>query len=75
MSTTDNNQQTSVSNVTIESIDDFLPMPGAESIVTSDEDQGEEKPTIFSTGKPVDMSFLEDDATAVSYTHLRAHET
>ena len=63
MSTTDNNQQTSVSNVTIESIDDFLPMPGAESIVTSDEDQGEEKPTIFSTGKPVDMSFLEDDAT------------
>jgi hypothetical protein len=64
MSTTDNNQQTSVSNVTIESIDDFLPMPGAESIVTSDDDEnGGEKPTIFSTGKPVDMSFLDDDGT------------
>ena len=58
-STTENNQQTSVSNVSIESIDDFLPMPGAESIVTSDEE--DEKLTIFSKNKSVDMSFLEKD--------------
>jgi len=62
--TTENNQQTSVSSVSIESIDDFLPMPGAESIVTSDEE--EEKPTIFSKAKSVDMSFLEDDDTGSS---------
>ncbi len=60
MSTTaENNQQTSVSSVSIESIDDFLPMPGAESIVTSDEE--DEKLTIFSKPKSVDMSFLEKD--------------
>jgi hypothetical protein len=59
-STAENNQQTSVSNVSIESIDDFLPMPGAESIVTADEE--EEKPTVFSKNKSVDMSFLEEDA-------------
>lgn len=56
----DNNQQTVVSNVTLESIDDFLPMPGAESVVTAD-DEGDKKPTIFSTQKPVDTSFLDDD--------------
>jgi hypothetical protein len=60
MSTTaENNQQTSVSNVSIESIDDFLPMPGAESIITSDDE--DEKPTIFSKAKQTDMSFLDDD--------------
>jgi hypothetical protein len=59
-STAENNQQTSVSNVSIESIDDFLPMPGAESIVTADEE--DEKPTVFSKNKSVDMSFLEEDA-------------
>lgn len=58
-STAENNQQTSVSNVSIESIDDFLPMPGAESIVTSDEE--DEKLTVFSKNKSVDMSFLEKD--------------
>jgi hypothetical protein len=58
-STAENNQQTSVSNVSIESIDDFLPMPGAESIVTADEE--DEKPTVFSKNKSVDMSFLEED--------------
>jgi len=56
----DNNQQTVVSNVTLESIDDFLPMPGAESVVTPDED-ADKKPNIFSTQKPVDTSFLDDN--------------
>jgi hypothetical protein len=34
-------------------------MPGAESIVTADEE--DEKPTVFSKNKSVDMSFLEED--------------
>lgn len=58
-STAENNQQSSVSNVTIESIDDFLPMPGAESIVTADEEDS--KLTIFSKPRQTDMSFLEKD--------------
>lgn len=64
----DNNQQTSVSNVTLDSIDDFLPMPGADSVVTSGEGEGGNaepaKPSIFSKDKPADMSFLDDDGGA-----------
>jgi hypothetical protein len=57
-----NNQQSSVSNVTLESIDDFLPMPGADSVVTSDDDNADDKkPSIFSKGGPVDTSFLDED--------------
>ena len=62
MSETVNNQQTSVDNVTIESIDDFLPMPGAESIVTSDDD-GEEKPSFFSKDSKVNLDFLDKEET------------
>jgi hypothetical protein len=51
---------TSVDSVTIDSIDDFLPMPGADSIVTSDDDSP--KPSVFSSAKPADLSFLDDDA-------------
>lgn len=51
---------TSVDSVTIDSIDDFLPMPGADSIVTSDDDAP--KPSVFSSAKPADLSFLDDDA-------------
>lgn len=58
-STAENNQQSSVSNVSIESIDDFLPMPGAESIVTADEEDS--KLTIFSKPRQTDMSFLEKE--------------
>ena len=58
-STAENNQQSSVSNVSIESIDDFLPMPGAESIVTADEE--DDKLTIFSKPRQTDMSFLEKE--------------
>jgi len=51
---------TSTDSVTIDSIDDFLPMPGADSIVTADEDQ-DDKPSVFtSKAKPADLSFLED---------------
>lgn len=57
--TAENNQQSSVSSVSIESIDDFLPMPGAESIVTADEEDS--KLTIFSKPRQTDMSFLEKD--------------
>jgi hypothetical protein len=59
------NKTTTVDNVTIDSIDDFLPMPGAESIVTSTNDSEEEKPGIFSpSGKTVDMGFLEDNKSS-----------
>jgi hypothetical protein len=58
-STAENNQQSSVSSVSIESIDDFLPMPGAESIVTADEE--DDKLTIFSKPRQTDMSFLEKE--------------
>jgi hypothetical protein len=52
-----------VSSVTLENIDDFLPLPGADSVVTSDE---EETKTVFS--KPdgaTDLSFIDnaDDKT------------
>jgi hypothetical protein len=48
-----------VSSVTIESIDDFLPLPGADSVVTSEEDDNK---TIFSKNdKPVDLSFIDKD--------------
>lgn len=57
MNTEKNNS--TVDNVSIDNIDDFLPMPGAESIVTSDEE--ESKPNLFSSeNKPVNMDFLDD---------------
>ena len=57
MNTEKNNS--TVDNVSIDNIDDFLPMPGAESIVTSDEE--ESKPILFSSeNKPVNMDFLDD---------------
>jgi hypothetical protein len=52
------NQQTSVSNVTLESIDDFLPMLGAENIVTSD---GDDKPGFFAKEHKTDLSFLDSE--------------
>jgi hypothetical protein len=59
---TDANNNSTVDNVSIDNIDDFLPMPGAESIVTSDDDENE-KPNLFSSrNKPVNMDFLDDDS-------------
>jgi hypothetical protein len=45
-----------VSSVTIENIDDFLPLPGADSVVTSEED---EPKTVFSKAEPTDLGFLD----------------
>lgn len=60
----ENNNQSATqditSNVTLDSIDDFLPLPGAESVVTADEEEEENK-TIFSKPQPADLGFLEDD--------------
>jgi hypothetical protein len=72
---TDDNAQASASteesasNVTLEdvNIDDWLGMPGADSIVTAESDKEEEedeKKTIFSSEKPSDMSFLEEDSSS-----------
>ena len=59
---TDANNNSTVDNVSIDNIDDFLPMPGAESIVTSD-DEDNEKPNLFSSNnKSVNMDFLDDDS-------------
>ena len=73
------NKNTTVDSVTIDSIDDFLPMPGAESIVTSEGGE-EEKPGIFSApGKTVDMGFLEssedDDEEKKPTTEEKKAET
>jgi hypothetical protein len=70
------NKNTTVDSVTIDSIDDFLPMPGAEAIVTSEGGE-EEKPGIFSApGKTVDMEFLEsskdDDEKEPTSTEKKA---
>lgn len=49
-------------SVELESIDDFLPLPGAESVVTTED--GEEGPkTIFSKPSPADLSFLDNDSS------------
>ena len=55
-----NNQQTSVSSVSLDSIDDFLPMPGAESVVTADDDQSS-KPGFFSKEGSSDLRFLDEN--------------
>ena len=48
-----------VDSVTLENIDDFLPLPGADSVVTTDE---EETKTVFSKNdKPTDFSFIDKD--------------
>ena len=52
----------SVDSVTIDNIDDFLPMPGADSIVTSDDDGAKAPANVFSSGtKTADLSFLDND--------------
>jgi len=51
-----------VDSVTIDNIDDFLPMPGADSIVTSDDDGAKAPANVFSSGtKTADLSFLDND--------------
>jgi hypothetical protein len=45
------------SKVELESIDDFLPLPGAESVVTSGEEESVK--TVFSKPTPTDLTFLD----------------
>lgn len=61
MSTVDTTQTTNTS-VEIENIDDFLPLPGAESVVTTDDGEEETAKTIFSKPEPADLTFLDDDS-------------
>lgn len=61
MSTVDTTQTTNTS-VEIENIDDFLPLPGAESVVTTDDGEEEAAKTIFSKPEPADLTFLDDDS-------------
>ena len=51
-------ESTTVVQDTLESVDDFLPMPGADEVVSSNDTP---KPNVFSRNTPpVDMSFIED---------------
>ena len=60
MSTENNRSQ--VEDIVIDNIDDFLPMPGADSVVTSDDEDG--KPNLFTANsKPVNLDFLDKDDT------------
>jgi hypothetical protein len=60
-------------SVELESIDDFLPLPGAESVVTSED--GEEGPkTIFSKPSPADLSFLEETTDEDGKTKMTTAE-
>lgn len=62
MSTVDTTQATNTS-VEIENIDDFLPLPGAESVVTTNEEGEEETAkSIFSKPEPADLTFLDDNS-------------
>jgi hypothetical protein len=59
----DNN---TVSQDTIEGIDDFLPMPGAETVVTASDEPVDtktekQKQNIFAKSKPADLSFLDKE--------------
>lgn len=56
MSTENNKSQ--VEDIVIDNIDDFLPMPGADSVVTSNDEDG--KPHLFTANsKPVNLDFLD----------------
>jgi hypothetical protein len=58
---TENKSQ--VEDVVIDNIDDFLPMPGADSVVTSDEEG--DKPNLFTANsKAVNLDFLDKDEDA-----------
>ena len=57
--TTNSATAEATSNVTLESIDDFLPLPGADSVVTSEKEP--EIKTVFSKEQPADLTFLDSD--------------
>lgn len=57
--TTNSGTAEATSNVTLESIDDFLPLPGADSVVTAEKET--EVKTVFSKEQPADLTFLDAD--------------
>jgi hypothetical protein len=57
--TTNSATAEATSNVTLESIDDFLPLPGADSVITSEKEP--EIKTVFSKEQPADLTFLDSD--------------
>lgn len=71
---TENTTETQGASVEIENIDDFLPLPGAESVVTADDSQEDDSPkSIFSKPEPADLSFLDstsddEDSTKTKVT-------
>ena len=53
---------TNVDNIAIDNIDDFLPMPGADSVVTSDDKDDDSKQGLFTApNKSVNLDFLDKD--------------
>jgi hypothetical protein len=60
MENQDNNK---VTQDTIEGIDDFVPMPGADAVVTTDEENSSVKPTnnVFKRETEVNLDFLDDN--------------
>ena len=53
---------TNVDNIAIDNIDDFLPMPGADSVVTSDDKDADSKQGLFTApNKSVNLDFLDKD--------------
>jgi hypothetical protein len=56
---TEDKPNDALGTIELESIDDFLPLPGAESVVTSEEDAVK---TVFSKPEPTDLGFLDDDS-------------
>jgi hypothetical protein len=71
---TENTTETQGASVEIENIDDFLPLPGAESVVTADDSEEDDSPkSIFSKPEPADLSFLDstsddEDSTKTKVT-------
>jgi hypothetical protein len=56
---TEDKTNDALGTVELENIDDFLPLPGADSVVTSEEDAVK---TVFSKPEPTDLGFLDDDS-------------
>ena len=56
---TEDKPNDALGTVELENIDDFLPLPGADSVVTSEEDAVK---TVFSKPEPTDLGFLDDDS-------------
>lgn len=54
-------QENTVQKDTIEGIDDFLPMPGADTVVTAEGEEKKSPPNMFKREAPADLSFLDKE--------------